>query len=338
MQGGDTARNPNSQPVGHLVRNLEIMDFNVFTYQTPRLDAVRFTSEFLSAITFILLQLPNLQHFENCRSESWYPKLPHVASLAQVAGAACTSLTLKVRRDEDGIFATINKLRRLEQLIIFIPAFEIASDESPEWTHQLKTAVVGPSISYMCWSVQGYVDPNMLVFLAACRFAPSCTIELQLANMLAQDANQLAPLFIENSVDVLELSCVKPDVQSVLAPIIVNVPTVKILDCAPSPELGRQSRLPTAIFVDYIRGIESEAHFWGFLRTVQAATYISPERCAIRVFWGNIQFSWIEGDESKEYATFVGQLLLMSANLMKRNIFIVDRRGMHCGSMWSKYG
>jgi hypothetical protein len=316
--------------LGHLVEHLEISNFYVVE-DSPEEDSdgeLTRISEFMASLGLILLYVPLLQHFKIDLTDSWYCISIHIAILSRTAATTCTSMTLTIRREEDGVFPHINALTNLRDLTITVEHISIDRLDF-KWAHKLDDAIILRSIKFFNWIVEGAVDLQQVKFVALCRFGAQCSIRLQMENLASGVAADLKPLFAQNTIAKLELDNFKTSSQSVLAEAISRVPCVVISGTSPTRALARQTQWPSSITVDHG---ENGDKLWTFLLELQDifAAYTRTRSHKLYIRWGSNIFSWLGGHNSNDYALFVGKLFPVAINLAKKNISIVDCQGVDC--------
>jgi hypothetical protein len=331
------------KPIGHLVQRLwfsrdenfmiTIDDLDLDHWEAPQV------AKFVSSVHIILLCLPMIQYFDNpLRHQSVASKASQIATLSRISQDTLTSINISLPENDNGVFRAINTLRRLSCLEIHIDSKTLPvsiGHEQPPWTHDIRHPINVASLQHIVWRVYGQdlVSPYMLQFLGACRFAPRCTVELELEFMI-NDVPLLLPLFTENVVEKLVYAYLPTETQAIMAPVQVHIPQLLIYGYSPSWQLVRQKTLPQFLMVSYtdalVHGPDKEQQFWIFVHELQSIKHAFTQRRTIKVDGGLIRATFphvsqkVKPVSQSRYAGFVQRLSPIAKELWSKNIHLID--------------
>lgn len=318
----DTIPGATQKPVGHLVLSLRFSNFLATDLKGPGFTVASHISDFMSAVTIVLSHVTRLQRFEDRMNRDWYHKQSHIWSLSHIA--TCRYVCILISWKEAGALASLNLLTSLIKLDVTIPRWYV-EDQSVKSIQPLLL----PSVKTLVWTVFGSEAlPSITQFLSRCRFGTQCSITLQMGELTPQLAVALAPLFTEHQVQDLNLVHMKVQVQAILAPSLRGVTRLHITASPPALGIAHLVRTLRHLSVTCCSN-EPDSNegqqFWAFLKRLETIGPIPPSTCTLKIMRENCQFfSWMGGEDDREYAAFIGKLLPMTARLSKQNIRILD--------------
>jgi hypothetical protein len=302
-------------PVGRLVQNLVLsaqgIDWDISSER-----------EYVNALICILSHTPFLRSY-SVLGQYWNTEVGELACLSAMCATTLTSLDISIRESRDDIFLIINCLAMLQDLHIQI---EPDDHESPWLSRPLKLH----RVTYLTWLHES-CDLAMLDYLAACQFAPHCTVHLGIPDLKESTAFRLLPFFQQNQVQELILDahpCVQK--QPEFARAIMKLPQLDILAGIVYPQLLQAGTLPDVMtfdFPDDEADDEVKSLFWDFLhKMLDVGTYMvnGLGSKSVNIRYSGGLFSWDTRNAAPNYAEFVGKLLPFAGKLYQKGILVMD--------------
>lgn len=180
--------------------------------------------------------------------------------LATSASPSLTFLEMYVYGDDPHAFDILGQLQQLTSLTLHMtndPEFAFA--ESGRWIHTVKSRVIMPCVSNITWRTR-FVNPlprDAFALMAACCFAPGCRLVLEVSfdgmKWEMEDAVHIMAILKSYKPSHVTLEFMDKAMLAIIAPQIVQIPSVEIRNGIYASEIFRQDVFPSALglFIDY---------------------------------------------------------------------------------------
>jgi hypothetical protein len=277
----------------------------------------------ITSVNILIPHLVNLQRFDYQWAGNIDPRLLH-----DVPWAHLTNLGFKMlpyHQENLSVLHRFSSLRSLRLIYDSVENGDVPGPTSP-WSLQL------PHVNHFEFRWHALrIQPNVLRFLASCRFASDCKLLLNLQNLHADDSVILNPLFAAH-----------PDSKYIDLYAIGVSSASNVLDRAdhvalfwlPNPDLLRKIRLPSILEIDDIVQQEAPLAYGGvdhLLDTLIDFRTDAIGTCTPVLLRIHPQWLWSEPPDSEDFpeieATF-SQLRPYAERLLPLGVYMLDREDM----------